>query len=494
MARTKKEIVEKASLLDTPERFKLGAIGYSGFKMFDGVVETEMVLDLKYPKSNETYDKMMLHPAINASVALHKSMVGKATYRFLPPKDATDDEQNKTELVEQMFGDMETTLENVISEAMTMVDYGFAPLEKIYRKRAKDTGSIYDDGLIGIRKISLRHQKSISKFVFDEAGENIKGIKQDISLLSDPYNRYSSIGKTSAVIPRNKFLLFTAGNTKANPFGTSPLRNAYLPWKYLQAIEELEASGVSKDLQGLPMLSIPAQYMSEDASPSQKQFYQYAQNLVRNVQMNSQSGIVMPMIYDPETRQPLFKLELLSTEGKKNYDLNKVKEYYRMMIFIALSSDVLLQGATSVGSFALGALKNSLTGQAVENYVKHIVEVINNDLIRQIYELNNWDVSRRCKLDYEGFEDYDLDTFSKMIQRAAATGMLPKTLDVINAVLRSIGVDELPPTTTQEELENLLTPKTSKSGQGMQEGLNSGTGSADGSSGNASDMNGDNAA
>ncbi|MGL5077946.1 MAG: phage portal protein family protein, partial [Waterburya sp.] len=417
---------------------------------------------------------------------------GKATFRFLPPKDASDDEKNKSLLVEQMFGDMETSLENVISEAMTMIDYGFAPLEKIYRRRTKDSGSLYDDGIIGLRKISLRHQKSISKFIFDNDGEKVLGIKQDISLLSDPYNRYFNIGDNTPVIPRSKFMLFTAGSTKTNPFGTSPLRNVYLPWKYLQAIEELEASGVSKDLQGLPVLSIPAQYMSEDASPAQKQFYLWAQNLVRNIQMNSQAGVVIPTIFDPETRQPLFKMELLSTEGKKNYDTNKIKEYYRTMIFIGLSSDILLQGNTSVGSFALGTLKNSLTGQAVENYLKHIVEVLNNDLIRQIYELNGWDASRRCTLDYEGFEDYDLDTFSKMIQRAAATGMLPKTLDVVNSVLRSIGVDELPATTTQEELDSLLSEKTSKSGQGMAtpfEGTRTSIGS-----GNDNDGNLDNAA
>jgi hypothetical protein len=489
-----KETIEKASGTDTPDRFKLSSIGYSGLKIFDGVVETEMVDDLKYPKSNDTFEKMMLHPSINASVALHKSMVGKTTFRFLPPKDATEEQKSQTRIIEEMFGDMETTLPDVVAEAMTMIDYGFAPLEKIFRRRTKDAGSLYDDGLIGIRKLSLRHQRSISKFVFDDTGEQILGIKQEIDLISDPYNRYVKLSVKSPVIPRNKIMLFAAGDKKTNPFGTSPLRNVYLPWKYLQAIEELEASGVAKDLQGLPSFGIPPQYMAADASPEQKSFYTYAQNLVRNIQMNSQSGIVYPLMYDPETRQPMFKLELLSNEGKKNYDTTKIKEYYRMMIFIGMSSDILLAGNSETGSFALGAIKNSLTGTAVENYVKQIVAVLNNDLIRQLYELNGWDASKRCRIDYEGFEDYDLDTFSKMIQRAAATGMLPKTLDVINAVLRSIGVDELPDTTTQEELDAILSEKTSKSGQGMSEGLNSGTGSADGGSGNGSDMNSDNAA
>jgi hypothetical protein len=495
--KTKEVEIEKATGtgIDEPSRFKLGSIGYSGLKIFGGVVESEMVKELQYPESNKTYKKMMLHPAVNASIALHKSMVGKAKFRIQEPKDASAEDKQRTETIRQMlFDDMESPLEAVVSEAMTMLGYGFSPVEKIFRKRTKDSGSLYDDGLIGVRKLSLRHQESIDKFIFDETGENVTGIKQNLALISDPYGRFSAKQNTTVVIPRSKFMLFTAGDTKTNPFGTSPLRNVYLPWRYLVNTEELESSGLAKDLQGLPMLSIPSQYMAADASQEQKQFYSWCQNIVRNIQMNSQSGLVLPMIYDPETRQPLFKMELLSTDGKKNYDTSKIKEYYQSMIFVGLSADVLLQGNTSVGSFGLGALKTTLTGQAVENYLKHIVDVFNNDLIRQLYELNGWPAAKRCKIDYEGFEAIDLDVYSQSIQRMSATSMLPKTLDVVNSNLRMLGIDELPSDTTNEELEKLLTPMTSKSGSGMTEGLPSGTGKADGSSGDASSANNSNAA
>lgn len=493
--------IEKAKGIDDPERFRLGSIGYSGLKIFDGVVESEMVKELQYPESNKTYKKMLLHPAVNAPVNLHKTLVSKATYRLNEPKDATAEEKQRTEIIRQMlFEDMETTLSDVVASAMTMVEYGFAPIEPVFRRRTKDAGSLYDDGLIGVRKLSIRHQESIEKFKFSDDGEDVTAIVQDITLLSDPYNRFNVKSNTKRVIPKtndkfNKLLLFTAGDTKTNPFGTSPLRNVYLPWRFLAAIEELEASGVSKDLAGLPVLHIPAQYMSKDASPEQQAFARWAENIVRNIQTNSQSGLVMPLIYDPETRQPLFKMELLSTEGTgKSYDTTKIKDYYRTMIFIGLSADVLLQGNTNVGSFSLGALKTSLTGQAVEKYLKHIVEVLNKYLIRQLYELNGWPAARRCTLDYEGFSEIQLEEYSKAIQRMAATGMLPKTLDVINANLRSLGIDELPSETTQEELDELLTPETSRSGDGMTSGLNGGVGSADGSGGNASDTNADNAA
>jgi hypothetical protein len=305
---------------------------------------------------------MMLHPAINAPIALHKSMVGKAKYRILEPKDATEEEKRQTEIIRQMlFEDMETSLQSVVSEAMTMLDYGFSPIEKVFRRRTKASGSLYDDGLIGVRKMSLRHQESIDKFVFDESGENVIGIKQNIALLSDPYGRFNAKANTAVVIPRNKFMLFTAGDTKINPFGTSPLRNVYLPWRYLSNTETIESTGVAKDLQGTMVMWLPAQMMGEDATPGQKQMLAYAENAVRNAQNNSQSGFVMPTIYDPETRQPLFKLELLSTDGKKGYNTTEIKDYYRTMIFIGLSADILLQGNTTMGSFGIGSIKTTLT-------------------------------------------------------------------------------------------------------------------------------------
>jgi phage gp29-like protein len=134
------------------------------------------------------------------------------------------------------------------------------------------------------------------------------------------------------------------------------------------------------------------------------------------------------------------------------------------MIFIGLSADLLLMGNTTTGSFALGAIKQSLTGATVEGYLKNIVQTFNLDLIKHLYELNNWDVSRMCELDFEGFEDVDLDSFSKSIQRIGSVGYLPRTLDVINDILRKHGLDALPEGT---DLDEVLPEKTSKAGEGM---------------------------
>lgn len=205
--------------------------------------------------------------------------------------------------------------------------------------------------------------------------------------------------------------------------------------------------------------------MSEDASTEQKAIFEQFKNIIRNIQQNSQSGIILPSAVDPDTRAELFSLDLLSTGGgQKSFDTDKIKDYYRTLIFIGLSADILLMGNTSTGSFALGNIKNSLTSSTVEQYLNRIVQVINDDLVRQIYELNGWNPARRCVVDVEDFQDVDLEVFSTAIQRMGATGYLPKNLPVVNAILASLGID---PLDEDANLDELLPDNQSKVSEGM---------------------------
>lgn len=461
----KRKVIAKADSLDTkPAPFRFGEMGVSGANLIASLPQDELKKELNFPYNIKTFKQMMLHPAVNASISLYKSMLSKATFRVVPPKDPTAKERKQADLVDGMFKDMDTSLEDVISECLSSLEYGFAPLEKVFRYRDGNSGGVYKDGLVGIKKLALRNQESIERFDFDEDGNEVQGLTQSLTKVHDPFGRYSKRTESEIKLPRKKFMLFTTGSNKGSPYGTSPLRNVYLPWKYLQAIEELEASGVAKDLQGIPFLKLPAAYMSKDASDENKASLLEFQNILRNLQQNSQAGVMLPSDVDPETKTPLFDIELLTSVGKKSFDTKEIKEYYRTMIFIGLAADILLMGNTQTGSFALGAIKNSLTGTTVEGYLKAIVKVFNEDLIKHLYELNGWDVSRRCSLDFENFGEIDLDSYSKAIQRIASVGVLPITLDVINDVLGKLGLDNLPESTN---LDDVLPESTSRSGDGM---------------------------
>jgi hypothetical protein len=451
---------------DTPDRFKLSESGYLGLNVFNGVSNDELKKELNFPNSINTYKQMSYHSTINSAITLYENLIGQVDWKFKAITGATPEELNQAVVINQMMQDLtDQTWSDFISEALTANMYGFSVHEKVYRRRLKVNGSNYNDGLIGWKKLPIRNQETIEKFIFSEDGNEVKGVKQNLSSISDVYNRYSSRTNNEVILPRSKIMLFRAGKHKGDPFGKSMLRDAYLAWRFLTVIEEIEANGVAKDLAGLPVLKLPPQYLSSDASPDQKAIRAYYENVMRNLQLNQQSALILPQAHDPDTKQPLFELELLSLNGSKAMDTSKIKEYYKNLILTSLFADILVLGQSGGGSNALGQIKNSLSATAAESMLRKIRDVINNDLIKQTYELNGWDTSRMGTMDFDNLEIADLESFSKAVQRFASTSILEVDRAVLNRVRESIGVDALPD--DEEPNQELLPAMTSRSGDGF---------------------------
>jgi len=461
------EELTKANYLDTPDRFRLGEIGHLGLNVFNGVSTDEIKRELNWPNNIKVYKQMTYSPSINSALTLYENIIGKVEWNYTAPQNPTEQEQNQARIINEMMRDLDgSTWREFINDVLSMMVYGFSVHEKVYRRRYKSNGSRFNDGVIGWKKLAIRNQETIERFTFSPDGSDITGVKQNLYGVSDSIGRYSARGSQEVILPRSKFMLFRTGKHKGNPFGVSHLRDAYSSWKYLTAIEEMEVIGFSKDLSGVPLLRIPPQYMSADASTEQKAIYEYYKNVIRNLQQNQQSGVILPQAYDPETKQPLFDLSLLSNEGgKKSFDSDKIKDYYKRAIYVALFAEVLIFGSSSGGSFNLGVIKNSMTGAAAESMLKNIRDVLNNDLLVQTFELNGWDVSRVGSFDFDGVDSVDLESQSKALQRYASTGLLELDREVLNAVRVSIGVDPLPidmPPQTE-----ILTGNTSRASDGM---------------------------
>ena len=454
--------------LDTPDRFKLSEGGYVGLNIFNGVSNEEMKKELNFPNNLKTYKNMSYHGTVNAPLTLYTNIISKADWVVKPPKEATEEEKKQTEFIRECLTDMDQPFEELIKDILSMNIYGFSVHEKVYRKRYSSNGSKYNDGLIAWKKLPIRSQESIKKFLFSDDGNEVTGVQQNVSNLSDPYGRFSTRDKLEVNLPKSKFMLFRTGNHRGDPYGKSMLRDAYLAWRYLTVLEEIESNGVAKDLSGIPILKLPPQYLSKDATPEQVAIRQYYERSMANLQVNQQSAMILPNAYDPDTRQPLFELALLSMDGKKGFDTTKVKEYYKNLILTSLFADILIMGQSATGSFALGQIKNSLSGAMAESMIREIKSVFNNDLIRQTYELNGWNAARACTLDFENLESADLESFSKAVQRFASTSVLEVDREVLNRVRESIGVDPLPE--DEEPNQELLPAFASRSGDGMEVG------------------------
>jgi hypothetical protein len=448
MKKSQKEptLVEiQANAYDKPAAFKLGEIGYNGFRTVRGIPYSEVEPELQFPKSVRTFNKMSKNSVINASENLFDTIISKADITVIPVEDATEEEKRQARIIAESMNDMDHPWTDFIRDAYTHRRYGFSICEMVFRRRYKSNGSKHNDGVISWKKLPIRVQESVDRFTFWDTTGDLAGVKQNVSVLNDQYGfNGSSVGNPIVVIPYTKLLHFRAGRHRGDPYGKSPLRDAYVAWWYLTKLEELELTGVSKDLVGVPVLYIPPQYLSSDASISEKAIGDYYKNALRNLQNNEQGSMLLPQIYDPETRQPLFKIELMSVQGQKSYDIDKIKQYYKNSIVLSLSTDILTLGQTSVGSFALGSIKNSLAGATALAIANDILEEINRKLIRTTYELNGWDTSRMCKMDIDNISDVDLEALSKYWSRMSAGGLVEVDREILNLVREAGGADAKP--------------------------------------------------
>lgn len=444
-------------------RFQMSEMGYNGLQINAGLIQEEMKRELQFPRSIITYKQMSYDSVITAALNFYENMMLKSRFTFKPHPDATEKEKGYAVFMQECVEDMEHTWQDFIQEVSSMNTYGFSAHEIVLRKRLESKGSKFNDGKIGIAKLPIRSQDSISEWNYNDNRELI-GLTQTVARVGKKGQLLMTSRGDKITIPREKFLLFRLGKRKDSPVGESPLKGCYHAWKYKTSVEELESIGMQRDLSGVPLAWIPPQVMAEDADQDVKDQYAMWQNIVRNTHNNQQAGMVLPLIYDEITKQPLYKFELLKNDGGKAYDTKSIKEYYCNAMLTALSADILLMGQSSTGSYALGNIKGTLAAIAIESKLKEICNVINHHLIPLLGRLNGWDVKRLPTVVTDDLEAASLEEVSKFLQRVGSIGFLPRTPEVVNKVLDTLGLDALPEDTN---LDDVLTDKTSRSGDGM---------------------------
>ena len=154
-----------------------------------------------------------------------------------------------------------------------MNEYGFSLHEKVYRIRRNKNGSRFDDGKVGIKRLPIRPQESIESFVYDDDGREITHVVQRqtatrTSVLEVMYKGNATKPRFSGdiKIPIENTLLFRASASSGSAEGVSPLSYVYETWKDYQRYKDLEGIAASKNLNGLPVIWMPSEYMTDDAS------------------------------------------------------------------------------------------------------------------------------------------------------------------------------------------------------------------------------------
>jgi len=236
-------------------RLKLGEVGTTGLKISSKQILEESKRELRWPYVIKTYRDMQRDATINSAINLYKMMLARVDWYVEPPKDATPLQVSKAKFIQQCMHDMDHTWHQFIQDVTSSYVYGFSIQEKVYRKRKREKGSKYNDGLIGWKRLPIRSQDTICAWDFSDDGRELLAVEQDLSLIGD-FGRYNNLkieNGSRIVIPREKFMLFRVNPERDNPEGNSMLKNVYIAWKFRTAIQEQEALGLSRNMVGTPV-------------------------------------------------------------------------------------------------------------------------------------------------------------------------------------------------------------------------------------------------
>lgn len=485
---------------DTPT-LTMGEIGRSGLIVLGGNIFEECQEELRWPYAADTFKEMSKDASIAAALDYVDNKVATAEWEVKIPEGYDEQLKSHAIFLKQCMHDMEHTWTDFVKQAASFGRFGFAPVEKVYRYREKTKGSKYNDLLIAPRKLVLRSQDSIERWRWGTSGKDLQGFYQNVwTLNSNPINTEGwgyidgPRSLSQKFIPRKKFLLFRHNPQKDSPTGTSPLASVWQAWKMKQAYQEAEALGAAQDANAFKILFLPPEYLVADADDDKKEALKMFQKALVNAHQARESGIILPYVTDDQGKK-MFDFDIKNIAGTSRYDTDAIINRYNQEILVGLFADVLALGSGGGGgSYSLSESKLSVIDLAVRARLDEVRNQLNHDLVRQIFELNGWDTEVMPYFEYRLPEAVDLEELGKFIQRVKAVGMLPITPKVVNWVLKLAEIPyQVDENATTEELLELMGSSTSAAGEGMKEGLNSGTGTAAGESGDASAGNKENA-
>lgn len=462
----KVEAPEKGTLPSL--RIEKGRTSYNGLKAMAGIIEEECNRDLKWPHCITTYKAMLKDATISSSLNLMEMQIAKVNWKVKVPEGYEDKLRDKAKFIESCMKDMEHSWTDFIRQAASFNRFGFAPIEKVYRKRSKATGSRFNDGLYGIRELPLITQDSVAGWEWDASGKKLTGLHQYKNIPKGKDSKEYTYSTDTHFIRREKFMLFRADPVKDSPIGSSPLNNVYMAWRFKSELERQESLGVSTDVRGMKVIYLPPQYMSASASSDEKETFEAFQKALALMHSGEQSGLILPRVYD-DNGKPLFEFEVKSVLGTATYDVSAIISRYRREIVSGLMTPITIIGQDGSGSFALAEALEDITATIVEARLTEIRDILNHDLIKQLFQINGWDTEVLPEFEFEEVQRTSLEDWSKAVQRIASNGLIKLDADTVNTVHMKLGLqtaydDE---GVDIETIRENATNFTSNAGEGM---------------------------
>ena len=411
-------------------------VGVAGRNTSDGQIRAdEFLTELKGRKAINKFREMRDNDSTIGAVMYATEQVLRDVPYEVRPADDSDAARNEAQFVEQVLDDMEHSLDDHISEALSFLSYGFSTFEVVYKRRVSPytnnptKHSKYTDGRIGVRKIASRAQWTINKFDVDKKSGDLLGVYQDVGFIGQHY------------IPCSKLIHYKTTTNNGDPSGRSVLRNAYKSYTFLTNLQMIEAIAVEREMHGIPIGRIPAEYLAPNATEDQITVRQEFERILRDLKKNEQGYALLPsdVYVDTDgkpTNQRLIDVELITSNGSRDIDIDPIIKRYQHDIARSIMAEFLMLGSSSTGSYALSKTKTDLFLKSLESYIHTIYDVINKQLIEPLWRLNGLNFDLMPKIVPGDVAPHDLKELGSFLRNLNGANIdLADQMDIVDDLL-----------------------------------------------------------
>ena len=425
-------------LSETAAKIELGVYGRNTYT--GDIRADEWQQELRGKRAIQKYREMRDGNAIVGSIMYAVEQTLRDVKVDIVPADDSEAAKREADFLKSVIEDMDHSLDDHISEALSYLTYGFSWFEVVYKVRGGDTrspkkNSKYEDGRIGVKKIAIRAPWTVEEFEVDQNTGEILGMYQE-----------AAWGKRPAMIPVEKSLYYRTTSLNNDPSGRSVLRNAYVSYTYLNKIQGYEAIAIERELHGVPVGRMPAEYLSADATADQAALRSQFERILRDLKNNEQGYALLPsdLYVDADgkpTNQRLMDVELITANGSRSIDIDPVVKRYQHDIARSLMAEFLMLGSSS-GSYALSKTKTDLFLRSLESYINTIVDVLNKQLVERLWQLNGLDWSTMPKLVAGDVAPHDLREIASFLRNINGAGIeLQDQTEVVTDLMAIAEID-----------------------------------------------------
>ena len=391
----------------TPRGMLTNEQGASGSVSFHGIIVEEYNPALIGKKGIQVYDKMRRSDAtVNATLeAIFLPIL--STERDIECVDINDPKEVEIAdfVRENLFNYID--FDAFMGEALLYKAYGFYYFEKVYEIK---------DGKICLKKLAPRKPSAHLYWRTDD--DAVPGITQQLLTYSKTPN---------PTIPFSKLILFTNKKEGDNYEGVSVLRSSYMSWYFKDV---LYRNDIIKQERGAGVLKITL----PDGSTEQDRID--AAELGRNFKVSESTFIVQP--------SPKWAIELLTAGiAGSGQEWKQSVSHHDRQIYVNILAHFLDLGSGAGGSKALSVDQSAFFNMGLRATARYMDEAINNQLIKELVDLNYGPREKYPKLEHMQIGEVDFKNLSATLQALVTAGLTSSTPEMRVWTANTFGLPEL---------------------------------------------------